>query len=139
MAFVGDNVYANQCFECKKKRNLLKPFQRELFYFPMRERLMKLLLSDLVNLFEYNKLRCKGSDDFWEDVYDGQTYKQFEAMMDVTKNEKLLALQYCWDGADAFNFSGKSFWPGCVSILNLPKDLRSKLHIGLFVVSLCDG
>ena len=139
MAFVGDNLYANFCEECGKKRNLLKPFQRELFYFPIRERLTKLLTSDLKNLLEYPNRRSGRNNDFWDDVYDGQTYKRFEALMDPTKGERLLALQYCWDGADAFNFSGKSFWPGCVSILNFPKDLRSKLHIGLFVVSLCDG
>jgi hypothetical protein len=64
MTFVGENVLATHCLQRKKKRNLLKPFQKEI-----------------------------------------------------------LALQYCCDGADAFNLSGKSFWPGCVSILNLPKDL----------------
>ena len=37
MAFVGDNVYANHCLECGRKRNLLKPFQKEIFYFPLRE------------------------------------------------------------------------------------------------------
>jgi hypothetical protein len=139
MAFVGENLYANLCDECGKKRNLLKPFQREMFYFPLRERLTKLLTSDLKNLLEYPNRRSGQNNDFWDDVYDGLTYKRFEALMDRSKGERLLALQYCWDGADAFNFSGKSFWPGCVSILNFPKDLRSKLHIGLFVVSLCDG
>ena len=59
--------------------------------------------------------------------------------MDVSKNEYFLGLQYCWDGADAFNFSGKSFWPGCISILNFPKDIRSKMHIGMHVISLCEG
>ena len=55
------------------------------------------------------------------------------------KNEKLIGLQWCWDGADSFTFSGKSFWPGCISILNFPLDLRSKLHVGMHVISLCDG
>ena len=51
MAFVGDNVYANFCEECGKKKNLLKPFLREIFYFPLRERLTKLLNSDLKKTF----------------------------------------------------------------------------------------
>ena len=76
---------------------------------------------------------------FFEDIYDGSTWKLFENEMDINKNERLLGLQYCWDGADAFNFSGKSFWPGCVSIINFPKDLRSKMHVGMHVVTFCEG
>ncbi len=53
-------------------------------------------------------------------------------------NEKLIGLQY-GVGVGADSFSGKSFWPGCISILIFPFDLRSKLHIGMHVISLCEG
>ncbi len=59
--------------------------------------------------------------------------------MDSDLNENFIGLQWCWDGADAFNLSGESFWPGCYSILNFPIDIRSKLNIGLHVVTLCNG
>ena len=58
---------------------------------------------------------------------------------------KPLSLSYClqsallvYNGAESFKKGlGKSFWPGCISILNFPIDLRSKLHIGLHVTTLC--
>ena len=56
-------------------------------------------------------------------------------------DEYFIGLQWCWDGAQCFtNGSTKqSFWPSSVCILNLPIDLRAKMHIGLHVVSLCNG
>ena len=55
------------------------------------------------------------------------------------RNEVFIGLQFCWDGADMFEFSGKSIWPLAVSILNFPKDLRDKMNIGLHVVAMCIG
>ena len=110
-----------------------------MYYLPLKERLYLLLISDLRNLFHYPDLRTKTNNAFFEDVYDGSVWHSFQDQMNVQQNEKLIALQYCWDGADCFTFSGKSFWPGCVSILNFPKDLRSKMHIGMHVVTFCNG
>ena len=53
--------------------------------------------------------------------------------------EVFIGIQFCWDGADMFNFSGKTIWPLSVSVLNLPKDLRDKMNIGLHVVAMCSG
>jgi hypothetical protein len=48
-------------------------------------------------------------------------------------------LQICWDGATMFNFlKGKSFWPLCYSIMNLPPSLRNKVNIGLHVATMCN-
>ena len=55
------------------------------------------------------------------------------------RNEVFIGLQFCWDGADMFEFSGKVIWPLAVSILNFPKDLRDKMNIGLHVVAMCTG
>lgn len=98
-----------------------------------------LLTSDLKNFFLYPTKRHKGLEDTYTDIYDGITWKKFETLLNEENNEKLIGLQWCWDGADAFNDSGTNFWPGCYSILNFPIDLRSKLHIGLHVVTLCTG
>ena len=57
----------------------------------------------------------------------------------LIRNEVFIGLQFCWDGADIFEFSGKSIWPLAVSILNFPKDLRDKMNIGLHVVAMCTG
>ncbi len=105
----------------------------------MKDRLIQLLLSDLKNLFLYPELRSKSSLAFIQDSFDETSWKHFENEMDKSKNEKLIGLQWCWDGADAFTFSGKSFWPGNISIINFPKDLRGKLDIGMHVITLCAG
>ena len=60
-------------------------------------------------------------------------------MLLVLRGEAFIGIQFCWDGADMFEFSGKVIWPLAVSILNFPKDLRDKLNIGLHVVALCSG
>ena len=101
--------------------------------------MLAFIKSDLSNFLNYNDVRHTGGNSWYQDVYDGKNWKRFVAEMDDTKHEKLLALQWCWDGADVFEFSGKVFWPSCLSILNLPLDLRSKPHIGMHVVSICDG
>jgi hypothetical protein len=106
---------------------------------PLKERLIQLLVSDLKNLFHYPILRSKTDVNFIQDIFDGTTWKYFNNQMDSDIGERLIGLQWCWDGADAFTFSGKSFWPGCFSILNFPKDLRGKLHIGMHVTTLCAG
>ena len=108
-----------------------------MYYFPIRERLLLLMKSDLFNFFNYPQYRRKPSRLFYEDIYDGSEWKWFQSKMSV--NERLIGLQMCWDGVDRFSFSGKSMWPLAYSILNFPKDLRSKLFIGLFVASLCEG
>ena len=136
VAYVGHNRLYRSCPTCSSIRND-KVDSKWIYYLPLKERLMLLLISDLKNLFYYPNLRSNSNEAFYADIYDGSTWKNLDACMDLDKNERLIGLQYCWDGADAFNFSGKSFWPGCVSILNFPKDLRSKMHIGMHVISLC--
>ena len=138
-AFVGGNRFSVRCSICNEITIDININTKYMYYLPLKDRLIKLLLSDLRNLFHYPELRNKGNEAFVEDVYDGSCWKTFDRVMDKRKGEKLIGLQWCWDGADAFTFSGKSFWPGCFSILNFPKDLRGKLHIGMHVTTLCAG
>ena len=138
-AFVGRFEFTNVCEKCKSVFDMLDSKIKHLYYLPLKDRLIKLLLSDLKNLFHYPILRSKTDEAFIQDIYDGTTWKHFENQMDKNADERLIGLQWCWDGADAFTFSGKSFWPGCFSILNFPKDLRGKLHIGMHVTTLCAG
>ena len=72
-----------------------------------------------------------------EDVYDGSTWKSFLALMNP--GEVFIDLNFCWDGADMFEFSEKSILPLSITILNFPKDLRDKLNIGLHVIAMCSG
>ena len=65
------------------------------------------------------------------DIFDSDTYKHFKSL--VPRDGQLIFLQVCWDGADMFNYSGKSMWPLCYSIMNFPPCLRDKPHIGMFM------
>jgi hypothetical protein len=53
--------------------------------------------------------------------------------------DQLIFLQMCWDGADMFNYSGKSMWPVLYCIMNLPPALRKKVHIGMHMASFDEG
>ena len=139
-AFAGTNEMLNRCGKCNYRFNVLdNSNSNHMYYMPLKDRLISLLLSDLKNLFYYPILRSKTDSNFIQDTYDGSTWKYFEHQMNKGNGEMLIGLQWCWDGADAFTFSGKSFWPGCFSILNFPKDLRGKLHVGMHVTTLCAG
>ena len=72
-----------------------------------------------------------------EDVYNGSTWKSFLALM--KPGVVFIGLNCCWDGADMFEFSGKSIWPLSITIFNFPKDLRDKLNIGFHVIATCSG
>ena len=63
----------------------------------------------------------------------------FARLIVFCRGEVFIGIQFCWDGADMFNHSGKVIWPLSISILNFPKDLRDKLNIGLHVVAMCSG
>ena len=113
---------------CEHKR---KP-ARNFYYLSVRDRIKKLLRSHLKKLFHYESIRYKSTnDDFVEDIFDSDTYKHFKSL--VPRDGQLIFLQVCWDGADMFNYSGKSMWPLCYSIMNFPPCLRDKPHIGMFM------
>jgi len=135
MAYVGLNKDATMCNVC----NTLRPpvISHYFYYLPIKERLLALLKSDLFKLFYYPTNRKVPSASFREDIFDGTAYKWFESQMQP--NQFFIGLQFCWDGADVFNFSGKSMWPLAISIINFPKDIRDKINLGLHVLSLCKG
>ena len=139
VAYCGPNRLLIRCPKCNLRKDKLDDETCFFYYLPLKDRLIRLLCSDLKNLFYYPELRNRGHVDYVEDNFDGSNWKAFEAQMNPINNERLIGLQWCWDGADAFEFSGKTFWPGCISILNFPLDLRSKMHVGMHVISLCDG
>lgn len=65
---------------------------RMLYYMPMRDRIEKLLLSDMHHLFHYEDYRHKCSnDDFVEDIFDSRTYKTFKDI--IPRGDRLIFLQ----------------------------------------------
>ena len=108
-----------------------------MYYFPLVDRLVSILRSDLSKFLNYSNLRPRPEEGCVEDVYDGTVWKEFLNLMNEA--EVFIGINFCWDGADMFEFSGKQIWPLSVSILNFPKDLRDKLNIGLHVIVMCAG
>ena len=108
-----------------------------LYYNCVEDRLRKLLSSDLKNLFDYSNYRPKPSEGVISDIFDTSLFKLFYEK--CPNDGKLIYLQVCWDGADMFNFSGKSMWPICYCIMNLPPSLRDKMHVGMHVASFDNG
>jgi hypothetical protein len=91
--------------------------------------MVKLLKSDMRNLFQYEAFRYQSENaSFVEDIFDSSTYKKLKSL--IPDDCRIIFLQACWDGADMFNYSGKSMWPLCYSIMNLPPSLRDKPHVG---------
>ena len=93
--------------------------------------------SDISKLFEYERYRKIPPEGVVADIYDTRLYQKFVRLCPA--DGKLIYLQVCWDGADMFNFSGKSMWPVCYCIMNLPPSLRDKMHIGMHVASFDNG
>ena len=52
-----------------------------IYYFPLRDRLRRLLFSDLKRFFTYSDIRRPPAPDFIEDIYDGSTWKWFTQQM----------------------------------------------------------
>lgn len=71
-------------------------------------------------------------------MLDSPVYDKLRAM--VPKGGVPIFVQLCWDGALVCNQkTGKSMWPLCYSIMNLPPCLRNKVNIGMHVGSFCEG
>ena len=155
-SFVGKNKSAHLCPHCHTPKlfsclascygsegnklcshSLSGPVKRSLYYNPISDRLAYLLSSDLRNFFKYPSLRPPSPEHLLTDVYDGNTWKWFEA--NKLPNSIFIGLQLSWDGAELFNSISRSMWPVMWSILNLPPDLRDKPFLGLHMVSLDTG
>lgn len=107
--FMRDDQFVHRCPECLGMRwkhcrlhclneaglktcsHKCEPI-RTLFYLSIRDRIVKLLLSDLHHLFHYEDYRHKCSnDDFVEDIFDSTTYHSFKRL--VPQGHHIIFLQ----------------------------------------------
>ena len=135
VAFINAQANSLLCPICEQLNAI--HVNETIYYFPLFDRLCGVIKFDLKRFLNYPNIRPQPADGYLEDIYDGTYWKWFEGQM--APGEVFIGLNFCWDGADMFEFSGKSIWPLSVSILNFPKDLRDKLNIGLHVVAMCAG
>ena len=110
---------------------------RYCHYLPIRDRITKIIKSEIGLFLQYPVLRRAPVHGYLDDIYDGSNFKYFNSLM--LPGEVLIAIQICWDGADLYNHSGKSIWPVTWSLLNFPPELRDKLHLGMHCASFDDG
>ena len=81
--FIGVNYQTRFCSVCEKPNdNLLNDV---IYYFPLADRITKIIRSDLKNLLNYPKIRRPSADNFFEDIYDGENYKWFQNQMDEAR------------------------------------------------------
>jgi hypothetical protein len=65
---------------------------RSFYYMPMRDRIEKLLNSDLNNMFLYEKYRYKSNKEgYVEDIYESKTYLKMKGM--IPPDSRLIFLQ----------------------------------------------
>ena len=67
---------------------------RSFYYLPMRDRIEKLLLSDMKNMFMYEKYRYKSDKEgFVDDIFESDTYGTFKTL--IPDDCHLIYLQVC--------------------------------------------
>jgi hypothetical protein len=83
VCFIGQFDGAESCHICD---GINDPKENQIiYYFPFTDRISKIINSDLRKLLIYPKIRRPSAPDFYEDVYDGETYKWFENQMDLNR------------------------------------------------------
>ena len=77
--YIGENVNDDCCLICNKDNEETE--NDVIYYFPLRDRLRRLLSSNLKRFFTYSNIRRPPDPDFIEDIYDGSTWKWFTQQM----------------------------------------------------------
>ncbi len=52
-----------------------------IYYFPLFDRIRKIVRSDLRKMLNYSNMRKPTGENMFEDVFDGENYKWFESQM----------------------------------------------------------
>ena len=99
---------------------------QEVFYFPLRERLLALLRVPVFRkLLEYEYRRPKPRNHkIMSDVYDGQAWQEF--IGPTTTPLQHIILHFCMDGFPAFQCGSHSVKPAMFIDYSLAPLLRAK-------------
>ena len=89
---------------------------------PQIEKLSK--RPDSLSTIQYKKTRVKKCQDNYEDLYDGEIYK--EAEQTVLANEHNTSCKWYGHGIQLYESSSYSLWPFYYNINELPPDERYK-------------
>ena len=78
-AFIGPNHLSELCPVCDETND--EAMNDKIYYFPVVDRLRKIIKSDLRKLLNFPNMRKPSAHNFYEDIYDGENYKWFESQM----------------------------------------------------------
>lgn len=114
------------------------PLPENFFYFmPLRDKLQRLVDSDLARLLQYDRFRKPPLLNHMDDFLDSEACRNIRAM--AKPNHFVIFVEVVIDGALVFNKGMAKMEPVTVSILSLPEPLRHMLHVGMFVTLLQKG
>ena len=82
-AFINELSNEEYCPICDNENDKIE--NETLYYFPLRDRIWRLLSSDLKKFMSFPKLRKPPDPEFIEDIYDGANWKWFESQMDIER------------------------------------------------------
>jgi hypothetical protein len=159
--YVGDNVNERECPECDQSRfktNRKDDSDRNgttslhsLQFRPIQCLILKLLETEGF-LHAINYKYQKPNDDLLSSKYkymgieDGEEYRKHKEEMHNRFNtmkekdpeliEVSIVAAIFYDGGQIFRYLVSQFWPLFFIILNLPPNFRTKLGIGIFLLSL---
>ena len=106
-AFIDELVNEEFCPICDKPND---PLENEtIYYFPLRDRIGNLLLSDFKKFMSFTKLRRPPNPEFIEDIYDGANWKWFESQMNLERLKHFNELVYLYLFLTSFYNSGGKF------------------------------
>ena len=80
VAFIGPHNLCEVCPVCDESND--KQMNEVIYYFPVVDRIRKIIKSDLRKMLNFPNIRRPSADSFFEDIYDGENYKWFENQMD---------------------------------------------------------
>ena len=78
-AFIGPNHQSEMCPICEENND--ESMNEIIYYFPVVDRIRKIIKSDLRKFLNFPNIRRPSADNFFEDIYDGENYKWFENQM----------------------------------------------------------
>jgi hypothetical protein len=111
--------------------------RHQFFYMPLRDKLKRLIDSDLSRLVMYDHNRKPPNPNHVDDFLDSEACRNIRAM--AKPNHFVIFVEVVIDGALVFNKGMAKMEPVTVSILSLPEPLRHVMHIGIHVTVLQTG
>jgi hypothetical protein len=132
----GCATTTSHCSACPVCRGEIS-FRHQFFFMPLRDKLKRLIDSDLSRLLMYDRNRKAPNPNRVDDFLDSDACRKIRAM--AKPNHFVIFVEVVIDGALVFNKGMAKMEPVTLSILSLPEPLRHVMHVGIHVIALQTG